>query len=368
MFLTPQHFQTQDNFVDDALQFRFTASNFANWGVTQADFDEESLGNGVFVLRSCRGILPDGTLFNIPDCDAPPARRPITEDFKPNQVSLDVYLALPERQPSGKNFEQSIEAQAGRATTRYVAEKFEITDENGYDEPQSVQLAAKNFRLLFGNQSLEGFVSIRIGRVVRNDKGLYAFDNSFIPPCVDIASSDHLMNLLRRQIEILVSKAESLNSRRRERGQDLADFNTSESASFWLLHTVNSYLPELQHVWNVRHGHPEALWTAMLRLAGALCTFSLDQKSWDFPHYHHNDLSDCFTALDGRIRTLLEKVLPSKYVSIPLRQTKPSVWVGAITDDQYFKNSSFFLALTAQIGDDEVTSRVPLRVAGRSDG
>jgi type VI secretion system protein ImpJ len=33
MFLTPQHFQSQDEYFEDSLQFRFTGSNFANWGL-----------------------------------------------------------------------------------------------------------------------------------------------------------------------------------------------------------------------------------------------------------------------------------------------------------------------------------------------
>ena len=51
MFLTPQHFQTQDQFFEDALQFRFAASHFANWGVTELDIDSEALGNGLFRLN-----------------------------------------------------------------------------------------------------------------------------------------------------------------------------------------------------------------------------------------------------------------------------------------------------------------------------
>src|SRR5450759_4767895 len=298
MFLTPQHFQTLDQWIDETYQFRFTASNFANWGVLDLSIDRESVANGLFKLRNSQGVLPDGTIFSIPTPDAAPAGRQIADHFTPNQDSLDVFLVIPDRQASGKNFTQAAALQAGVATTRYVAETLEIVDENGYDEAKSVQVATKNFSLRFGSESLDGVVALQIARVVRSEAGKYVLDPAFVAPCLDIASSEYLMILLRREIEILVSKADSLNANRRQGGESLADFNASEAGNFWFLHTVNSSVPELQHICDVRHGHPEALWVVMLRLAGALATFSLDPKARDLPQYDHRHLGPCFTALD----------------------------------------------------------------------
>ncbi len=108
----------------------------------------------------------------------------------------------------------------------------------------------------------------------------------------------------------------------------MADFTTTEVANFWLLHTVNSYLPELKHIWKVRRGHPDVLYRAMLRLAGALTTFTMNQSVRDFPDYDHDNLGESFTALDLRIRDLLETVLPSKCVTIPLELKEKLVWSG----------------------------------------
>ena len=168
MFLTPQHFQTNDNFLEDTLQFRFNASNFCNWGVVDLSIDQESLTNNLFTVPRCRGVLPDGVVFSIPETDAPPSGRPVAESFTPTQDSLDVFLALPERRVQGKNVTQPADGQPGGATTRFIAETLEIQDENGYGDQKSVQVGNKNFRLLFGNQNLDGFVTLRIARVLRN--------------------------------------------------------------------------------------------------------------------------------------------------------------------------------------------------------
>ena len=62
MFLTPQQFQAQDRFFEDTLAFRFAASLFANWGVTECEIDSEALENGAFRLTE---INPDQYVLDI---------------------------------------------------------------------------------------------------------------------------------------------------------------------------------------------------------------------------------------------------------------------------------------------------------------
>jgi type VI secretion system protein ImpJ len=133
----------------------------------------------------------------------------------------------------------------------------------------------------------------------------------------------------------------------------------TETAHFWLLHTVNSCLPELKHIWSVRRGHPEPLYVTMSQLAGALSTFSLDAKARELPDYTHDDLGRCFRLLDEKIRNLLETVIPSKCVSVPLRLVDKSIWSGTVTNDEYLRNSQFFLAIGAKMGVDDLIKRVP---------
>jgi len=133
MFLTPQQFQTQDQFFEDALQFRFAASQFANWGVTELDIDSDALGNGLFRLARCAGIMPDGEPFDMPDIDDLPASRTVAEHFPPTRDSLDVFLGIPETRPRARNVSipgQGQEESSGIPDTRYLAETRMFTDEN----------------------------------------------------------------------------------------------------------------------------------------------------------------------------------------------------------------------------------------------
>jgi type VI secretion system protein ImpJ len=315
------------------------------------------------LLHTCRGIMPDGEPINIPDADTAPPSRALADSFTPSLDTLDVYLSIPENRPRARNVTIPGQPQgtspAGPLGTRYVAETLMITDENLGDDEKPVQVAQGTFRLTFGNEYRDGFSSLHIARLTRSAAGRTILDPAFVAPCLDLASSRYLSMLLSRQIEVLASKSASLSAPRRQRGKVLAEFSASETTQFWLLHTVNSFLPEMKHIWKIRHGHPELAYVAMLRLAGALATFSLDGHPENLPDYDHEDLGRCFTLLDERIRTLLNAVLPERYISIPLDLSDRFLWSGLVKEDQYFKNSQFFLAVSAKMGVDDLIRKVP---------
>jgi hypothetical protein len=73
---------------------------------------------------------------------------------------------------------------------------------------------------------------------------------------------------------------------------------------------------------------------------------------WDF---------DFFQAV--RLLAILQpdRRLLSGFYQTPVRLVERSLWSGVISNDDYLKNSSFFLAVNAKIGVDELITKVPLR-------
>jgi type VI secretion system protein ImpJ len=329
--------------------------------VTQLGIDAEALANGLFKLISARGVLPDGEMFDMPDSDELPASREVAPHWPSTDEILDVYLSLPERRVNARNVTLPGQRDgSGPADTRYISETRMVPDGNQGSDEKPVQVGQKAFRLLFGREFRDGHVSIRLAQLERSPTGIPTLRAAFVPPCLDLAASDYLLSLLRRQVEILLTKSSSLSGPRRERGKAAASFSAAETDKFWLLHTVNSYLPELKHIFKTRHGHPEAAFVAMLRLAGALSTFSLEGGPGDLPDYDHDNLGLCFRTLDAHIRDLMEIVIPSKYVSIPLILTDRFVWTGTVQDDTLFKTGQFYLAVTAKMGVGDLIQKVPI--------
>src|SRR5690606_35298823 len=120
----------------------------------------------------------------------------------------------------------------------------------------------------------------------------------YVPPLVDVTANVYLMTIARRLVEVLSARSSGLAGTRRQRNRGLADFGSSDVANFWLLYSVNTHLPVLRHLFETRRGHPEALFRAMLALAGALTTFSGTLHPRDLPGYDHLDLGGCFGRLD----------------------------------------------------------------------
>jgi type VI secretion system protein ImpJ len=100
----------------------------------------------------------------------------------------------------------------------------------------------------------------------------------------------------------------------------------------------------------------------MLDLAGALTTFSLKVHPRDLPEYDHDNLGGCFTDLDEKLRLLLETVVPSNFVSLPLKLVQPAIYATSIDNDKYLVNTRMYLAIGAETTQADIVARVPMLV------
>jgi type VI secretion system protein ImpJ len=354
-FLTPQHLQLQDRFLENTLQFHLDALAFRPWGFRDLQVNQELLANGTFALSNASGILPDGLLFDIPNSDAAPAPKPLVELFSPDQDEIAVYLSIPQYRERGLN----VSAPVRDADTRYRAEVETFKDENTGASERPVQVARKNFRLLVEGESREGCSSLRVASVKKTPAGTFQLNPRFVPPLLDFTASDYLVSIARRLVEILSARSSMLSGTRRQKNQTLADFTTADIANFWLLYTINNYFPVLRHLFEVRAGHPEELYSAMLSLAGALTTFSLKIHPRDLPLYDHDDLGACFTDLDEKLRLLLETVVPTNFVSLPLKLVQPSIYATSLDQDKYLVNTKMYLAINTEMNQGELINKSP---------
>jgi len=357
VLLTPQHLQTQDRFLEDTLGLRLSSLAFAPWGFSRLEVDREALAGGSLALTAARGMLPDGLLFDMPDGDPLPPPRPLEDHFLPDQPSLLVFLAVPEHRPGGYN----VSMDRAEGTTRYRAEVVLRRDENTGLGEKPIQVARKNLRLLVEGESLEGYSALPVARVLREASGAMAPDPRFIPPLLDVAASETLRTMAGRLLELLSARSSALAGSRRQRGVGLAGFGVADVASFWLLYTVNTSLPRLRHLAEVRQGHPALRWGALLELAGSLCTLSSSHHPGMLPAYDHTAPGRCFVELDGVIRELLQTVVPSNYVALPLRPTPESeaIRVAELEEEEYLAATRWYLVVTAAMPVPDLVARVP---------
>jgi type VI secretion system protein ImpJ len=354
-FLTPQHLQLQDRFLEDSLNFRLQALKFCAWGFKEIVLDQELLADGQLAISSASGIFPDGLIFDIPGPDQPPPSKALAEFFDPGMRDLDIYLTVPDYKLKGTN----VTGLGRSGGSRYMAEITSVRDDNTGTGEKPIQIARKNLRLLAANENREGSSALRVANVELTEAGGFRLNTRFVAPLLEVRASEYLMGLVNGLLEILSAKSTQLSGSRRQKNQSLADFTAADIANFWLLYTVNSNIPVLSHLLQGQRCHPEELFSALTALGSSLTTFSTTLRPRDLPLYDHLNLSKVFTDLDEKLRQLLETVVPTNVVSLPLKHLKNTIYAAAIDKDKYLANTRLYLAISADASEDSIIRKVP---------
>lgn len=353
MHLGPHHFQAQSRYFEDSIQFAVSALWRNGWGLAGCELDSAALRNGTVALVHCRGVFPDGLIFNMPESDPLPEPRAIADLFPPTRDKLTISLAVAAHQPDKQNTAFDPSSVNG---FRYTAETQPIVDETTGRDEKPVRFGRKNVRLRLDVEPAPDQVFIDIARVMRSSSGHFEFDSAFIPPSLRITASERLMLILRRLIEIMGDKSAALEARGSGNRQA---FSTREIASFWFAHSLNSALLPLRHLCFTKHSHPEEVWLELSRLAGALCTFALESHPRNIPLYDHSRLDECFAEMDQLIRNHLELVVPSHSIRIPLERTSEFFWSGEVRDRRAFDRADWLFALRSTAPIAEIIERTP---------
>ena len=247
MLLTPHHFQHWDHYYQSLLTERVKALSPFCWGATSLDIDRDGLANGRFTLLGFEGVFPDGLVVRIPHQDSPPPTRQVGDLFGPTTEQLDVFLGIPVERQGGVNCR--LEEGAGARPARYTAEYCNNVDFNTGENPREMLVAEETADL----------VSVKVAELIRTPSGAIGLQEAFIPPCLAISASNHLMKILRGLIELLAAKYNSFANPVRgileTVGMDLGKFS--------LVSLLAEHLPLLTHFNHVGKVHPEVLYLAL---------------------------------------------------------------------------------------------------------
>jgi type VI secretion system protein ImpJ len=354
MYLAPQHFQAQNRYFEESFHFA-TASLWRDaYGLAACQLDADALRNGTVSLLHARGMFQDGLPFDIPECDPRPDPRNIVEQFLPTTDSLTVALAIPRWREGQQNCDLD-SFTAGSA--RYLSTTEMVHDENTGLEPKPVQMGRKNIRLIVLPAKDENALTLPIARVMRDQSGHFVYDPAFVPPCLRISASERLASILQKLVEILEEKSAVVTQEQQTGEKFQTGMSARQVAQFWFLHAINSSLTPLRHILMAKHRHPEELFREMSRLAGALCTFSLDSNPRSLPAYDHYDPGPVFATLEEHILRHLEIIVPSQAVVIPLKAAARYFYEGEVRDQRCLGLSRWMLGIRSPIGEADLIAK-----------
>lgn len=365
LFLRPQHFQRQDAYHEGRLQDYARVMHPYNWGLRSLSIDMDALSNGTLRALEISLIGPDGDLYNAPGIDDLPP--PVSlESFPAHLTDMTFYLALAPLKDFGSNYAE--DESAGLAA-RFIEHHVSAQDWFTQAETADLTVLKKTARLLSDADPREVYITVPLLRLKKMSAGGFELDNTFIAPSVSVRAAPALFIQLRRLLDVLQAKVNALYGFHREPNKNIIEFRSGDVASFWLLHTTSSAFATLSHFLHHPGLHPERLYQELMRLAGALMTFSKNFTLSDLPQYQHHEPATAFARLDHIIRELLETVISTRYFAIALNETKPSFWLGRLDSEKIDERTSFYLAVAADMPGHELVEAVPLRfkAAGPDD-
>jgi type VI secretion system protein ImpJ len=211
-------------------------------------------------------------------------------------------------------------------------------------------------------ENRDGYDSVPIARLLKDATGQWRQDEDWLPPLVAVGGAAALSRMLRRLLDILLVKSTALAGSHREQAKNVVGYGTADIASFWMLHTANHYFARLKHLSLSEPLHPEELYLEMAGFLGELLTFSHAYTLSDVPAYCHDDLSKTFPRMEELIHELLDTVISSRYVIVPLTNPKPSFYIGHLESERLVENVDFYLSVQGEMSIAKIIEELPLQM------
>jgi type VI secretion system protein ImpJ len=348
LFVKPQHFQQLAHATQAGMQQRISSLSDACYGFSELRLNQEYLSFGKVAIIQARGIMPDGTVFDIPgDMPAPPPLE------IPAQAAHQVlYLSLPLRSASALE----VRWPQSQANSRYLAQPTPIKDTHSPDgDTETLDLAVPNLQLKLHGDDRSAYTELALARVLdKRADGSLVLDERFYPTSLSLQAVPALQRFLEEVTGMLRERARHIAARVCSPGQsgvaDVTDFN--------LLQTLNRLHPWFQHLARRSNTHPEQLYIALSQACGELVTFTDDQRlPEDYPAYQHDNLLASFQVLQDTLRRCLGTVLQPRAVALPLVPQKYGVSTASLADLRLLDEAEFVLAIRAQLPADELRRR-----------
>ncbi|TWI60950.1 type VI secretion system protein ImpJ [Pseudoduganella lurida] len=351
--LGPQQLQQTDRYHEARLQQLAMTINPYLWGVRAADWNLDALSNNVLQANALSLLFQDGEIYDAPFSEPPPEPVDLS-DLSPEDTHFTYYAALPIVNPHGGNMD---------AGSRYVPAHAETTDLFSNTIPVDVAYLKKNVTLLPPTAARTAYLSFPVVRIRRAAAGGFELDGAFMPPTVALGVSNGLAALLDALLGKLNAKITALQERHRQNARQAFEVHNGDLSSFWMLNVICSAAAPLTHCARYRQHHPEHVFDKLTALAGGLMTFSPRYALADLPTYRHDDPWPAFMALNAIIRDLIDTVISSRYLQLPLRndEEKTTHYHAVLDPARIDRRTVLCLAVNADMPAIELVAAVPLR-------
>ncbi len=365
--LDAQHFQQLDLYHEARLRHIASAINPYTWGVQLARWSIEGVTSNTLYAQALTLIFKDGEIYQAPLSDELPLAIDLGK-LPADEQSFVFYAALPVVKAHGGNLASG---EAPYDDTRYSPFDAQTLDLYTDALSTNVSYMRKKLRLLSHLDIRDAYDCIPLVKVRRKEDSTFEIDPTFMAPSLSVDVDPAMREMLRGLLGKLSAKAEALYRLQRQPRGNAIEAHSGDVSSFWMLSTVSAANASLAHCAKSGHCHPERLFDKLMVLAGGLMAFSRKYSVSDLPAYDHESPAPGFDALNAIICELLDTVVSSRYVVIPLTLDKEQgpYHQGKIDATLLDRKAGLYLAVTANMPALNLVAEVPrqLKIASPHD-
>lgn len=347
MFLSPQHFQQQERYIERYGQRLFQLLADCQAGFTSLLIDTEQLKAGKLYIRRASGLFGDGTPFDLSSN--------ICRNIDSSHAGSIAYLAIP--MTRGGLADTAAREQISQSIRYQSYERLVRDSTNNENDPVNLELADLNPCLLLENESLDDYTTLAVARIqeFRSD-GELVLDSSFIPRCLDYRVSRYLEEQVQN-IQALMQQRASLIAAQIGVEGEKKSFQTMQSAYMWL-QALNRYAAELKQLQQQRNITAGDLYRRLTVMAADLATFTTTLAP-DFPLFNEQNIYGSFAPVIACLLLNLRQASSEKVVTLhwdrslfKLRRLLRT----QVEDRTLFNDGRFILAVSCSLGTTETRS------------
>lgn len=307
LFLQPHHLQwMQRQFGEEMVAARRLTWSYP-YGVVEARLSSDALENMLVQFDALKVVMPSGLVVSVPENTHLPALD-IKQAFQSTSGAFTIRLGVPLWRASGANTVEGERADTGQLKRLYRVKELQRPDENSGENAQPVQMRQINARLLLEGDDagdMEVLPLVRIGRIAGQDAGLPRKDPAFVAPCLVLAGSPVLRELVRDLAHHVEARRSELVAKVVRGGFTIDTMRGPQIAQIFRLRTLNRFGARLRHLWQAPAVTPFETYLELRDLLGELAALQPERDEYEVSDYDHDNPSVPFSELSRKIRKFI---------------------------------------------------------------
>jgi type VI secretion system ImpJ/VasE family protein len=347
LFLQPHHLQAMHRHLWEEVVGERRHRWAYPYGVLDMGVSDADLENHRLHFDKLHVIMPSGLEVQVPEnADVPSVD--IKEALAASHGSLKVRLGVPIWQATGRNVLG--EREDWRTKRLYRVAEVDKVDENTGTNSQVLRVRKINARLLFegdDESDLEVLPLLKIFLAPGEDQGYPRPDPTYVPPCLVLAGSPKLRELVRDITSRVLARRTELVLQTTRGGFAIGNLRGVQLEQVLRLRTLNRWGALLDSLRNVLGAvAPLEMYIYLRQLLAELTALHPERDLFEVPPYHHDDPFPVFDELARKIRMLIEGGVVPTFLKVPFARDESFSGMCAVLDEEALSRpNEYYLAI-----------------------